>query len=125
MSLLQNSELLKIEDILPFFPDFVVIDDFKEEICGALEDYSVHIDHLKKEMDEATLEAESINDEIEKLRNRFITVSTEERCSKCNELLMHRQFYFFPCQHGFHTDCLTKMVCGGASFFIFLIEKIV
>ena len=51
MSLLQNSELLKIEDILSFFPDFVVIDDFKEEICGALEDYSVHIDHLKKEMD--------------------------------------------------------------------------
>lgn len=27
---IQDSELLKIEDILPFFPDFVLIDDFKQ-----------------------------------------------------------------------------------------------
>ena len=36
MAFLENTDLLKIEDILPFFPDFVVIDDFKEEICTAL-----------------------------------------------------------------------------------------
>jgi uncharacterized membrane protein (GlpM family) len=29
MAVLQQCELLKIEDILPFFPDFVLIDDFK------------------------------------------------------------------------------------------------
>ncbi|KAI9491455.1 Pep3/Vps18/deep orange family-domain-containing protein [Zychaea mexicana] len=29
MEFLQQSDLLKIEDILPFFPDFVLIDDFK------------------------------------------------------------------------------------------------
>ncbi len=33
MRFLENADLLKIEDILPFFPDFVVIDDFKEEIA--------------------------------------------------------------------------------------------
>ena len=37
---LESTNILKIEDILPFFPDFVVIDDFKEEICTALEGYS-------------------------------------------------------------------------------------
>ena len=47
MRFLENTELLKIEDILPFFPDFVVIDDFKEEICTALEGNSAHIDELK------------------------------------------------------------------------------
>lgn len=26
---LKQCELLKIEDLIPFFPDFVVIDDFK------------------------------------------------------------------------------------------------
>ena len=51
MRFLENTDLLKIEDILPFFPDFVVIDDFKEEICNALESYSAHIDQLKSEMD--------------------------------------------------------------------------
>lgn len=39
MQFLENTDLLKIEDILPFFPDFVVIDDFKEEIAHALEEY--------------------------------------------------------------------------------------
>jgi len=29
MDYLQHCELLRIEDILPFFPDFVLIDDFK------------------------------------------------------------------------------------------------
>ena len=52
MRFLENTDLLKIEDILPFFPDFVVIDDFKDEICTALEGYSAHIDALKADMDE-------------------------------------------------------------------------
>ena len=28
-----SNNILKLEDILPFFPDFVLIDDFKDEIC--------------------------------------------------------------------------------------------
>ncbi|KAJ3307693.1 Vacuolar protein sorting-associated protein 18 like protein, partial [Gonapodya sp. JEL0774] len=30
----KSSDLLKLADILPFFPDFVLIDDFKDEICA-------------------------------------------------------------------------------------------
>ncbi len=33
MAFLKDSKLLKIEDILPFFPDFVLIDDFKVSVC--------------------------------------------------------------------------------------------
>jgi hypothetical protein len=43
MAILEESRLLKIEDILPFFPDFVVIDDFKPEICKSLQEYSERI----------------------------------------------------------------------------------
>jgi len=32
MEFLQECPLLKIEDILPFFPDFVTIDNFKVKI---------------------------------------------------------------------------------------------
>ena len=35
--------LVKVEDILPFFPDFVTIDHFKEAICDSLQNYSAHI----------------------------------------------------------------------------------
>ena len=110
MRFLENTDLLKIEDILPFFPDFVVIDDFKEEICNALESYSAHIDQLKSEMDEATRNAEAIKQDIAGLRKRFITIDAGEKCSVCAQPLLTRQFYVFPCQHTFHADCLIGVV---------------
>lgn len=106
MQFLENTNILKIEDILPFFPDFVVIDDFKEEIAHALEGYSAHIDDLKREMDDATRTAESIKQDIAELKNRFVTIDAGERCSVCLQPLLTRQFYVFPCQHTFHADCL-------------------
>jgi vacuolar protein sorting-associated protein 18 len=110
MQFLESTDLLKIEDILPFFPDFVVIDDFKEEIAQALEGYSSHIDSLRAEMDEATRTAESIKEDIEGLKNRFVTIDAGELCSCCSHLLLTRQFYVFPCRHTFHADCLIGMV---------------
>jgi uncharacterized protein YxjI len=111
MQFLDNTNILKIEDILPFFPDFVVIDDFKEEIAHALEGYSAHIDDLKQEMDDATRTAESIKQDIAELKNRFVTIDAGERCSVCSQPLLTRQFYVFPCQHTFHADCLIGLVC--------------
>lgn len=110
MRFLENTDLLKIEDILPFFPDFVVIDDFKEEICTALEGYSAHIDSLKAEMDDVTRNAEAIKQDIAALEKRFITIDSGERCSQCDQTLLTRQFYVFPCQHTFHADCLIGLV---------------
>ncbi|GJJ08739.1 hypothetical protein Clacol_002958 [Clathrus columnatus] len=110
MRLLEDTNQLKIEDILPFFPDFVVIDDFKDDICAALESYSNHIETLKAEMNEATRNAEAIKQEIADLKNRFITLQPGERCSKCATPLLSRQFYVFPCQHSFHADCLISIV---------------
>ena len=110
MRFLENTNLLKIEDILPFFPDFVVIDDFKEEIAHALEGYSSQIESLKNEMDEATRTAESIKQDIAGLGNRFITIDSAELCSSCSRQLVLRQFYVFPCRHCFHADCLIALV---------------
>ena len=52
--------LINIEDILPLFPDFVKIDDFKEAICQSLEEYNQQIEQLKTEMDDATRIADAL-----------------------------------------------------------------
>jgi len=109
MRFLESTDLLKIEDILPFFPDFVVIDDFKDEIANALESYSAQIEALKNEMDDATRSAESMKEYIVGLKNRFITVDAGERCSVCSIPILTRQFYVFPCHHAFHADCLVGL----------------
>lgn len=96
--------------MIPFFPDFVIIDDFKEEICTALEDYSHHIDQLKKEMDESARTADNIRNDIASLDRRYAIVEPGERCYMCQYPLLSRQFFVFPCQHAFHSDCLTGEV---------------
>ncbi|KAI8823436.1 vacuolar protein sorting protein 18 [Fimicolochytrium jonesii] len=113
--LTQTADLLKIEDILPFFPDFVLIDDFKEEICVALENYNEHIEELKAEMDEATKSAESIRLDIRDLRNRYTAIPVTEECNICNAALLTRQFYVYPCEHVFHADCLTDQTIKNSN----------
>ena len=62
--------LLKIEDILPLFPDFVQIDNFKDAICQSLEDYNTQIAGLKSEMDDATRIADAL---------RWVTIPQEKQ----------------------------------------------
>ncbi|KAK6219020.1 hypothetical protein LQW54_002522 [Pestalotiopsis sp. IQ-011] len=111
---LKRCDLLKIEDLIPFFPDFVVIDDFKDEICNALEDYSRNIDGLKQEMDESSQTATNIKIDIAALDHRYAIVEPGEKCYVCTLPLLSRQFFVFPCQHAFHSDCLGKEVLKQA-----------
>ncbi|KAJ9151869.1 Pep3/Vps18/deep orange family-domain-containing protein [Pleurostoma richardsiae] len=111
---LKRCDLLRIEDLIPFFPDFVVIDDFKEEICAALEDYSRNIDGLRREMDESAQTAANIRVDIAALDRRYAIVEPGEKCQDCGLPLLSRQFFVFPCQHAFHSDCLGKRVLEQA-----------
>ncbi len=103
-------DVLRIEDLIPFFPDFVVIDDFQEEICAALEDYSRRIDELKQDMDESEATAAHIRADIKALEQRYAIVEPGERCHVCALPLLARPFFVFPCQHAFHSDCLARRV---------------
>ncbi|KAL8927938.1 MAG: hypothetical protein Q9208_002013 [Pyrenodesmia sp. 3 TL-2023] len=116
LDFMKRCDLLRIEDLIPFFPDFVVIDDFKEEICLALESYSRSIAALDSEMDASAATAESIKKDIKQLNRRYAIVEPGERCRVCQLPLLSRQFFVFPsCQHGFHSDCLGRKVLEGSS----------
>merc|ERR1719464_1082964 len=102
--------LVKVEDILPFFPDFVTIDHFKDAICDSLQEYSKHIQDLKNEMEEAYASAEEIRNDIQQFKRRYVFVRADDTCSICQEYVMARPFHLFVCSHRFHTDCLIEAV---------------
>ncbi|XP_059629451.1 vacuolar sorting protein 18 [Cornus florida] len=123
----ETDGLLKIEDILPFFPDFALIDDFKEAICSSLEDYNKQIEQLKQEMNDATHGADNIRNDINALAQRYAIIKRDEDCGVCRrkilttggEYRMARSytsmgsmapFYVFPCEHAFHAPCLIAHV---------------
>ncbi|KTG37321.1 hypothetical protein cypCar_00004914 [Cyprinus carpio] len=117
MNCLSSCNLLKIEDILPFFPDFVTIDHFKEAICNSLEEYNQHIEELKQEMEEATESAKRIREDIQEMRNKYGVVESQEKCATCEFPLLNRPFYLFLCGHMFHYDCLLQEVIPHLSAF--------
>ncbi|KAL6143790.1 hypothetical protein ACLB2K_054485 [Fragaria x ananassa] len=123
----ETDGLLKIEDILPFFPDFALIDDFKEAICSSLEDYNNQIEQLKQEMNDATHGADNIRNDISALAQRYAVIDHDEECGVCRRkiLTVGREyqltrgystvgqmapFYVFPCGHAFHAQCLIAHV---------------
>lgn len=123
----ETDGLLKIEDILPFFPDFALIDDFKEAICSSLDDYNKQIEQLKQEMNDATHGADNIRNDISALAQRYVVIDRDEDCGVCKRKILaiggdYRMasgytavgsmapFYVFPCGHAFHSHCLIAHV---------------
>ncbi|EYU22146.1 hypothetical protein ABFS82_09G018000 [Erythranthe guttata] len=123
----ETDGLLKIEDILPFFPDFALIDDFKEAICTSLEDYNEQIEKLKQEMNDATHGADNIRNDISALAQRYAVIKRDEECGVCRRKILNAAddyrmarvytsvgsmapFYVFPCGHSFHAHCLIAHV---------------
>ncbi|KAK7308269.1 hypothetical protein VNO77_41871 [Canavalia gladiata] len=123
----ETDGLLKIEDILPFFPDFALIDDFKEAICSSLEDYNKQIEQLKEEMNDATRGADDIRSDISALAQRCTVIDRDEECGVCRRKILTAgrefgmgrgytsvgqmaPFYVFPCGHAFHAQCLIAHV---------------
>uniref|UniRef100_A0A914V2Z5 Vacuolar protein sorting-associated protein 18 homolog n=1 Tax=Plectus sambesii TaxID=2011161 RepID=A0A914V2Z5_9BILA len=106
----ESNGILKIQDLLPFFPEFATIEHFKESLCACLKEHSGKIQELQKEMKEATDVATDIRTDMAKLKNKYTIVRVQDKCGLCADAVMARPFYAFPCRHFFHTDCLEKEI---------------
>jgi hypothetical protein len=110
LELLKICDLLRIEDLLPFFADFQKIDHFKEAICDSLKEYNQKINEQKKEMKDCAEAAENVRKSIQAFKNRSVTISGQDKCSSCGTFLLLKPFFLFPCSHKFHADCLEAML---------------
>lgn len=106
--LLRECKLLKIEDILPFFPDYKTIDFFKDAIRQSLKEYRDQIMSLKDGTYDTI--ADDIRGEIKAFRSRYSVIKVGQRCEICARNLLSRTFYVFPCGHLFHSDCIIKEI---------------
>uniref|UniRef100_A0A915DBF1 Vacuolar protein sorting-associated protein 18 homolog n=1 Tax=Ditylenchus dipsaci TaxID=166011 RepID=A0A915DBF1_9BILA len=104
----ESNEAIRIQDILPYFPEFTKIQHFKDPLCACLKEHSLKIQQLQKEMKEASEMAEEISADVDKNKSKFMVVKSSDKCFKCKDILMSQPFFAFTCRHFFHKQCLER-----------------
>ncbi|XRB12553.1 vacuolar sorting protein 18 [Pseudoscourfieldia marina] len=112
---------VRIEDLLPYFPDRAPVDSFRDPVCDALESYDERLRHLRDEMDASTEVAERLRRECERLSEATMTLPRGKRCDATGQPLLEKSrttgpygcspFFAFPCGHAFLAAPLAKLVC--------------
>lgn len=110
LNVMNESQLIKMEDLLPYFNEEDSISNFKDEICKALSSYMRTIDDLNEELKDSKSSAYQIKTDLKKLKERYIEIDGMQPCEVCNRPIMKNSFYIYPCTHAYHKDCLLEMM---------------
>ena len=110
LNVMNESKLIKMEDLLPYFNEQDSISNFKEDICKALDGYKKKIDDLNEELKESKASATQVKNELKNIKERHIEIEGMQPCEVCNKPVMKKSFYVYPCAHSYHRDCLLDMM---------------
>ncbi|KAM3137990.1 hypothetical protein pb186bvf_009885 [Paramecium bursaria] len=106
IELTKETDTIKIEDLLPHFNENIKIEHFKDEICNSLKNYNEEIEKLKEEMKKLSANSDQLKNELKMTKNKFLIIDTQQKCEHCLKHLFNDTFYIFPCNHGFHKECI-------------------
>lgn len=106
LRVMHESEVLKLEDLLPNFDGKLTISSLKNDIWDALEDYKIRIEEYRNDLRESRQSSEQVKDELREVKQRCIEMEGRKTCEFCNKSVMKEMFYLFPCSHAFHKRCL-------------------
>lgn len=110
-----SSGVIGLKDLLPLFPESIMINNFKEEIVKSLNQYNNKINQLTLEMKESLNISSNLklqirdSNKISEKAKIYSIIEPGELCQICKKLLINKNFIYFPnCHHGHHKDCLIR-----------------
>lgn len=110
-----TNNVLGLKDLLPLFPETIMINNFKDEIVKSLNQYNNKINQLSMEMKESLTISTKLKQQVRdsaRITNQakvYSIIEPGEPCHICHKLLVGQNFILFPnCHHGFHKECLTR-----------------
>lgn len=117
LNIMKESEVLKIEDVLPHIVDNIRIEEFKEQISNCINVYEENIQKLKKEISSYNDTAENIKSDIYKVKKKSIEIQYKRcLCDVCNCNIKDNNIYLFPCGHMFDTNCILESLNNYAKY---------
>jgi hypothetical protein len=106
---MEESKILKIEDVLPHITDTIKIEEFKKQISSCINNYEKTIQKIKKDITEYNETAENIKNDIIKVKKKSMEINYSScKCDICNENIKDKNIFLFPCGHMFDANCIRK-----------------
>lgn len=107
---MNESKLIKMEDLLPYFDEQDSISNFKDDICKALIEYKSKIQDLSTELTESKKSSDEVKKELRGIKERFIEIGGMQPCEICSKAVMRTTFYVYPCTHAYHRECILEFI---------------
>ena len=110
-SILKESKVLRVEDILPGLKDEVKIAVFKDEIFDCLNSYEDEIEKLKYEIGDHNETTKNVKGDISQVKKKFFELRSQVCfCEVCNNAIREDSIYIFACGHMFDEDCIINLI---------------
>ncbi|MCQ2816893.1 MAG: hypothetical protein MJ252_06485 [archaeon] len=124
LKIMDESKVLKIEDVLPCIMDNIKIEEFKEKISNCINVYEKNIDTLKIDIKNYNETAEQIKRDIYKVKKRSMEIQYKQcNCEICNKSIKDENVYLFPCGHMFDEKCIIEKLHEYGGFIPSVAEK--
>ena len=109
IKLIEESKILKIEDVLPYITDSIQIDEFKQQIKKCIVDYENNIKKLKEDINDYNSTSENLKNNIKKIKNKSIEMKSKTcKCDICQNYIKDKNVFVFPCGHMLDANCIRK-----------------
>ena len=107
LDIMNESKILKIEDVLPHITDKIKIDEFKKQISNTINKYEENIKKLKEDINVYNKTAENIKGDIYKVKKKSLEISFSDcKCEICQGYIKDKDIFLFPCGHKFDMNCI-------------------
>ncbi len=111
LSIMEKSQVLKIEDVLPRIMDNIKIEEFKEQISNCIDLYEKNIKNLRDDISQYNKTAEEIKNDIYKVKKKSLEIQYRQcKCDICQCNIKDNNIYLFPCGHMFDAKCIINAI---------------
>ena len=125
LSLMEESNVLKIEDVLPNIMGNIKIEVFKSEITKCINNYENSIESLKNKIYSYNETAKNVKSDIFSVKKKFMRLKFQQCiCYICNNNIKEDNIFIFPCGHYFDSECLLNQIKLNSHFLPNLQEKV-
>ena len=107
LDIMDESKILKIEDVLPHITDTIKIEEFKKQISNCINKYEENIKKLKDDINVYNKTAENIKGDIYRVKKKSMEISYSDcKCEICQGYIKDKNIFLFPCGHKFDMNCI-------------------